>query len=71
MESLYYLLGNLFLSVSIFKSLSLINETSTLNDKTTSVNEETTMLIWKWMLPFVSLCLVNNKYPSNTSHIYG
>ena len=65
------LLKYLFLTAFISKSSSLINETPSLNNETASVNNETAAMIWKWMLFFVSLCLVKNKYPFNTSHIYG
>ena len=60
----------LFLTASISKSSSLIDETPLIIREITSLISETTLLIWKWMLIFVSLWLVKNKYPSNAFHIF-
>ena len=64
------LLRYLFLTASISKSSSLIDETTLITREITSLISETTLLIWKWMLIFVSLWLVKNKYPSNAFHIF-
>ena len=64
------LLKYLFLTASIPKSSSLTDETTLIICEITSLISETTLLIWKWMLIFVSLWLVKNKYPSNASHIF-
>ena len=64
------LLKYLFLIASIPKSSSLTDETTLIIREITSLISETTLLIWKWMLIFVSLWLVKNKYPSNASHIF-
>ena len=69
-EKLSDLLRYLFLTASISKSSSLIDETTLIIREITSLISETTLLIWKWMLIFVSLWLVKNKYPSNASHIF-
>ena len=60
----------LFLTASISKSSSLIDETTLWIDKTTSLISEITSLIWIWMLFFVFLCLVKNMYSPSTSHIF-
>ena len=64
------LLRYLFLTASISKSSSLIDKTTLWIDETTSLISEITSLIWIWMLFFVFLCLVKNKYPPSTSHIF-
>lgn len=43
------------LSASIPESSALIRRSTAMNGKTISLNDETTLMIWKWMLFFVSL----------------
>ena len=40
-------------------------------NETTLLIEETTLMIWIWMLYFVSLQSIENKYSTNNFYIYG
>ena len=40
-------------------------------NETTLLIEEITMMIWIWMLYFVSLQSIENKYSTNNFYIYG